>query len=314
MKKVVHYFLIAAFICFITILVIGFFNVRTVYKSLVWDHEQQFPRILVRIINKFTRPPPAPPVLRPEQTIRIPEGWTDTQIADYLAKTGEYSSRQFLDLVGSAQAGIKQIGADSTSTDFSLKFPFLKNISPKVGLEGYLFPDTYRIYASSTPSEIISRMLDNFTQKITPQMLSDIKSQGHTLNQVIVLASIVEKEAPLDYTTGDDRDARIIAGIFWNRLKIGQALESDATLSYILDDNISRHKANALDLNSPYNTYKYRGLPPGPICNPGLLAIKAVIYPLKTDYNYFLTPPGQKTVIYARTYQEHLNNVYKYLR
>ena len=314
MKKLAHYFLIAVVICLITIILIALFNIRLVYKSLVWDHEVDFPNIIVRVINKLTPPPPAPPVLRPEKTIVIPEGWTNEQIADYLAKTDGYSRKDFLSLVGSAQAGIKEDANYSTSTDFALHYSFLKNLSPQVGLEGYLFPDTYQIYASSTPAEIVDRLLDNFRHKITPQMLSAIKAQGHTLNQVIILASIIEKEAPIEYSDNKNYDARIIAGIFWKRLKIGQALESDATLSYILNDKITSHRGQALDLNSPYNTYKYRGLPPGPICNPGILAIKAAIYPLKTDYNYFLTPPGEKKVIYAKTYQQHLDNVYKYLR
>jgi len=145
-------------------------------------------------------------------------------------------------------------------------------------------------------------------------MRADIKAQKKTIYDIVTMASIIEKEAPIDYQKDDNHDARIISGIFWGRLKIGQALQSDATLSYILNDNEPSHSGADLKVDSPYNTYKYRGLPPGPICNPGILAIEAAIYPLATDYNYFLTPKGKGTVIYAKDYEEHLKNKYQYLR
>jgi UPF0755 protein len=145
-------------------------------------------------------------------------------------------------------------------------------------------------------------------------MRSDIKAQGKTIYEIITMASIIEKEAPIDYSRGENKDARIISGIFWKRLKIGQGLQSDATLSYVLNDNKTQHSGKELEINSLYNTYKYRGLPPGPICNPGLLAIEAAIYPLASDYYFFLTPKGKDTVIYARNFEEHKINVNKYLR
>jgi UPF0755 protein len=128
------------------------------------------------------------------------------------------------------------------------------------------------------------------------------------------MASIVAKEAPINYHQDDNRDARIIAGIFWKRIKNRQALQSDATISYVLDDNVASHKLRDLEIDSLYNTYKYRDLPPGPISNPGILAIKAAIYPLESEYNYFLTPPNKKIVIYAKSYDGHLKNKYKYLK
>jgi len=235
-------------------------------------------RLIERLLGRTSQPEP---IIKAEEiTIRIPEGWTNEDIAQYLAKTGNWSAADFL-------AAAK-------------------------GHEGYLFPDTYRVYASSTPDYIVQKMLDNFAAKVTPDMLAEIKKQKKDLADIIIMASLVEKEASIDNSQSEDRDARIVSGIFWNRLKIGQGLQSDATLSYILKDNNPQHSGADLQINSPYNTYKYRGLPPGPIANPGLTAIRAAIYPLATDYYYFLTTPD-KQIYYAKTYDGHLQNKYKYL-
>jgi UPF0755 protein len=125
--------------------------------------------------------------------------------------------------------------------------------------------------------------------------------------------SLIEKEAPINYTDPENRDARIVSDIFWGRLKTNQALQSDATLSYLLSDNNSSHSGSDLEIDSPYNSYKYKGLPPTPICNPGLKALEAAIYPIKTNYNYFLTGSDGK-IYYAATFAEHKENKAKYLK
>ncbi len=263
----------------------------------------------------FPRHKAAPKIIpKPEETITILEGWTDRQIGQYFESLGKWQSEELLEAVGFPQVDYRRAKDLPPLKDYATQFSFLKDKPEYYSLEGYLFPDTYRIYASSTVTDVVVKMLDNFDHKLTPQMRSDIKAQGKTIYQIITMASIIEKEAPLDYTTGDDQDAKIISGIFWHRLKIGQALQSDATLSYILGDTNTQHSGKDLDNPSLYNTYKYPGLPPGPICNPGKLAIEAAIYPTPTNYNYFLTPPDKKIVIYARTYAEHLQNKYKYLK
>jgi UPF0755 protein len=268
--------------------------------------------VIFLLINREPPPPPLAPKL--EETVRILEGWTSRDIGQYLESFGQWSGEEFLDAAGWPQTDYRRDKTKPPREDLSDQFSFLADKPEYYGLEGYLFPDTYRIYASSTVTEIIEKMLVNFDRKLTPTMRAEIEKQGRTIYEVITMASLVEKEAPIDYSTDGHRDARIIAGIFWHRLKIGQALQSDATLSYILSDNNPRHSGQELEIDSPYNTYKYRGLPAGPICNPGLAAIEAAIYPLDTDYNYFLTPTDKKEVIYARTYEEHLSNKNKYLR
>ncbi len=314
MKRIVKYFLIVAAVLLTTSLVIGIFYIRLAYRSLV-ANEKNFPPLITRILEKLTRAKPQPVIAsKTEETIQILEGWTSRDIANYFEEHGLYQSDKFLDIAGYPQIDYRRNKTRPALNDFSTEFSFLTDKPKYYSLEGYLFPDTYRIYASSTVTEVIEKMLANFDKKLTPKMRADIKAQGKTIYEVVTLASIIEKEAPIDYQTNNDRDARIIAGIFLNRLKIGQGLQSDATLSYIYGDNKPAHSGAELENNSLYNTYKYRGLPPGPICNPGILAISAAIYPIATDYNYFLTPKGKDEVIYARTYEEHLQNKYKYLK
>ncbi len=313
-RRISKYLLISASILLVTSLVIGIFYIRVAYRALI-ANEDKYPAFISTLINIITNQKPAPLIVKaPEKTLQILEGWTDKDISIYVERQTGLSATEFMDEVGLSQTDYRSHEDLPAMKDFSLKYSFLADKPSYFGLEGYLFPDTYRVYASSSVTEIIDKMLSNFDKKLTEKMRADIKSQGKTIYEIITLASIVEKEAPMNYQTGDNRDARIIAGIFLNRLSYGQGLESDATLSYIYGDTKPAHSGAELDINSLYNTYKYRGLPPGPICNPGILAIEAAIYPIKTDYNYFLSPKGKAEVIYARTYQEHLDNKYKYLK
>lgn len=266
-----------------------------------------FASALYRRLNARQAPPPPPPE---EKVITLREGWTNLDIARYLENIGMWSAEEFLAVVGSAQAGY--IGQKAPDLEyFTEKFPWLP--LEVETLEGYLFPDTYRIFASSTPTEIVVKTLENFQRKVNTDIQDEIQASGKSLQEIMTLAALVEREAPINHRAGDDSDARLVAGVFKNRLAIGQALQADATLSYIFDDNKPQHSGEELTVDSLYNTYKYPGLPPGPISNPGLLAIKAAINPAVTNYYYFLTPTGTREVIYARNYQEHLQNKYKYL-
>ncbi len=314
MKKVVRYFLLVVIIFLITVLIIGLFSARLIYRSLD-DNRDNLPPLVGRILDVFKKPAPKPVIIpRAEETIQIIEGWDLYDLSEYFDNKKLWPAKDFLAVTGEPQVNYQRRTQSAQPEDFSKQFSFLEDKPTYYGLEGYLFPDTYRVYASSSARELVVKMLSNFDKKLTAKMRSDIKAQGRSIYEVVILASIIEKEAPIDYQTGDNYDARLIAGVFLNRLKIGQGLQSDATLSYIYNDNKPAHSGAELEIDSPYNTYKYRGLPPGPICNPGLLALEAAIYPLETDYNYFLTPKGKSTVIYARTYEEHLQNKYKYLK
>ena len=138
-------------------------------------------------------------------------------------------------------------------------------------------------------------------------MLVQAQSRGMSLYQIITLASIIEKEAG-----GNQDDRKMIAGVFYNRLKAGMPLQSDATVSFVTGR--SPVTSNDAQTDSPYNTYKYKGLPPGPICNPGLNSILAALYPTDSNNFYFLTIPQTGKAVFAVTYQDHLKNKAEYLK
>jgi UPF0755 protein len=233
-----------------------------------------------------------------ERAIKITEGWNLKDIGAYL-QNQVVSSADFL---GRAERPIK-----NWQFDF-LKPNFLDDAPDQVDLEGYLFPDTYKIFKDAIAEEIIQKMLSNFDKKVTPGMREEIKRQKKTIFEIVILASIIEKEVR------SEADMKIVAGLFRNRLEVGIPLQADATLSYILDDKIGGHTIEETKIDSPYNTYKYRGLPPGPIANPGLNAIRAAIYPESTPFMYFLSDPATGKTIFSRTLDEHNFNKSKYLK
>lgn len=205
--------------------------------------------------------------------ITIPEGWNIFQINSYLEKQIiNWNKSKFLSLA--------------------------KN------QEGYLFPDTYFVSPTIKPEEVISRMKDNFEKKISS--VEAISTSTHSLEDIIIMASILENEA----RTTESR--KIIAGILWKRLKLGMPLQVDSTFSYINGKNTYELTVDDLKIDSPYNTYKYRGFPPGPIGNPGLDSINDAVNPTTTKYLYFLSS-RDGIVYYAKNFEEHQVNREKYL-
>jgi UPF0755 protein len=238
-------------------------------------------------------------VLSQEKTIRIVEGWNIKDIGGYLEKNGVVSASIFISLAKTLLSGWK----------FNFSRPdFLNDVPKQADLQGYLFPDTYRIFKDTTAEEIIFKMLTNFDKKLTPEMRAEIKRRKKTVYEIITMASIIEKEVR------SVEDMKIVSGIFWNKIKNGEALNSCATLAYILGVNKKQYNLEDTKVNSPYNTYKYRGLPPGPIANPGLNATIAAIYPEYTEYNYFLSDQETGKTVYSKTLEEHNKNKVKYLK
>ncbi len=171
--------------------------------------------------------------------------------------------------------------------------------------EGYLFPDTYLFSPSADAASIVAAMRANFNAKIQP-LSADIQASGHSLSDIVIMASLVEKEAR-------SKDAkRMVAGILWNRLRRGMPLQVDSVFGYIYGRSTYAPSLADLRVNSPYNTYLHKGLPPGPIDNPGLNSLKAAINPAKTNYLYYLTGTDGR-MHYAMTYAEHQANRRKYL-
>ncbi|MFH0840822.1 MAG: endolytic transglycosylase MltG [bacterium] len=192
------------------------------------------------------------------------------------------------------------------STDYQI-YSFLKEVPAGNDLEGFLFPDTYKIFATAGCEDLMIRMLNNFEQKVNDDLKQEIKRQGKTLYEVIIIASLLEKEVR------SEKDMKIVSGIFWDRISNRQPLQSCATLAYILGENKPQYTVEDTKIQSPYNTYQNQGLPPSPVSNPGLQAIQAAVYPTETNYNYFLSRPDTGETIFSKTYDEHIQNKAKYL-
>lgn len=227
-----------------------------------------------------------------EAKITFPEGFSFKQI---IARLNEQ---------GLPKSGL--LGKE-TIDDYQLQYKFLSDAPAGASLEGFLFPDTYIFDRDDKASTIIKKFLDNFDKKLTPDLREQISKQGKKIYDVVILASIVQQEA-----IGEE-DMALVAGVFANRLRIGMALESDATINYVTGKKDRQPLYADLKVVSPYNTYLNRGLPPGPIANPGLAAIKAAISPATTDYLFFLHPLDGPT-IFSKTLAEHNQNKAKYLK
>ena len=228
-----------------------------------------------------------------EVKVTFPEGTSAQGMADILKQKG-FDGDTFL-------ADVKS-GSGITAGNYT----FLKNAPQKANLEGFLFPDTYIFFKDAKPEEIADRMLQNFDEKLTPQMRQDIQNQGKNIFDIVTMASILEKEV----RTADDM--KIASGIFWDRISVGMPLQSCATVAYVLGTEKKQYSIADTQTPSPYNTYLVKGLPPGPIDNPGMNSILAAIYPTKTDYNYFLSDPATGKTIFSRTLEEHAANKAKY--
>ncbi|MDD5625630.1 MAG: endolytic transglycosylase MltG [Patescibacteria group bacterium] len=232
-----------------------------------------------------------------EKTVTIIEGLTNKEIGAVLEKAGLVSQTDFL-------AALEKMSQDQTLYS---TYDFLASQPESNNLEGYLFPDTYKFFKDTTSEAIIKKMLDNFGKKLDDQLRADIKKSNKIIFEIITMSSIVEKEAALD------QDRRLVADIFWKRLKENWALESCATINYILGTPKVRLSFDDTRTPSPYNTYLHRGLPPGPINNPGLSSIRATIYPLDSDYCCFLSTSEGK-IIFSQTIEEHNKNKAEYLK
>lgn len=218
-------------------------------------------------------------------SVTIPEGFTVRQITEELDKKGLADRAQFLAL--------------ATDPDIIWKYGL-----SGPSLEGYLYPDTYRFSRGRPPLSIIDVMLNRFFDVISP-LRESIEASGMTLNQIITLASIIEKE------TAQGEERPLIASVFLNRLKKGMRLESDPTVIYGITDFNGNLTRKDLKQFSPYNTYVVQGLPPGPIASPGKESIQAVLFPAKTKYLYFVSK-NDGTHYFSSTLAEHNRSVNTY--
>ncbi len=185
-------------------------------------------------------------------------------------------------------------------------FPTKKFLKLAKDKEGYLFPDTYFFLPNVSPEQIIKELSDNFNDKMNG-LNKKIENSGRTIKEIIIMASIIERE------TITDKDRRLVSGILWKRIKIGMPLQVDATFAYINGKGTFQLSLKDLKIDSPYNTYKYKGLPIAPIANPGIYSIVAALEPEESPYFYYLS--DKKGIIhYAKNFAGHKRNKRKYLR
>lgn len=248
-----------------------------------------------------------------EVTVTTIEGWTVKKIAVELEEKGFGDAADIEDAIATFDASA---------------FPLVQRPAAADTLEGYLFPDTYRFAKTETIESVIGKMLKNFSDRLKTinvtaysenitvpgyeslQVSGGDGKPGMSLYDIITLASIIEQESGGKGAVSNpdmtlDEERRLVAGVFYNRLSIGQALESDATVNYVTGKNTPGASLKDLEVNSPYNTYKYAGLPPGPICNPSLGSIAAALKPTENDFYYFLHKQPSGMVEFSKTFEEH---------
>ena len=218
--------------------------------------------------------PSSPPAKANEITITIPEGYTVTQMGELFEKESLFSKEEF-----------EKIAKND---------------------EGFLFPDTYQFFKNTTPEKVMEKMKKNFDAKVA-DFLSEIERQKKSLLDIIIMASIIEREVH------NINDRGLVSGILWKRIQKGIGLQVDASLTYILGKTSAELTADDLKIDSPFNTYKYRGLPKGPISNPGKEAIFAAVFPVTSPYLFYLSDKDGITR-YARNFEEHKDNKLRYLR
>lgn len=229
-----------------------------------------------------------------EVTVTLIEGWDSNEMQQALIEAG-------LNMGDFGRNVDDAVIPSTVSVD-----PLLFDGKPeKASLEGYLFPETYTLFDDATSADLIGKMVAQLDAQLTDEMRARVEASDMTFFEILTLASIVEKEV------FKPEDRRVVAGIFKNRIEDDYLIQSDATVNFITGKNTTRPSADDLLVESPYNTYLFPGLPPGPVSNPGIDAIDAVLNAEETDYYYFLTTPENET-IFSRTLDEHNAATFEY--
>lgn len=236
-----------------------------------------------------------------ETNVTVPEGKRLEEVAALVETQAGIPAAEFLAFV---RAGWR-------SSDLPVRYEFLAALPQEASLEGYLFPETYRLPQHATPHDLVSRMLELFDARVTPELRADFTAQGLSLHEAVTLASIVEREAVLD------AERPLIASVYYNRLRAGWTLSACPTVQYALgyraDEGTWWKRVlyySDLEIDSPYNTYRHVGLPPGPIASPGLASLRAVARPATTEYFFFMVEceKSDGSHVFARTEEEHMAN------
>lgn len=235
----------------------------------------------------------------PEEMVKftIPEGYTVLQMADKLSAEGIVDKKEFLKLANEPSAFDVEI-IKNMPVDEEMRY----------ALEGYLFPETYEMKKGSTTHEVMQRMLEEFQTRVNsiPDLQAKLEEKKLSLHELLTIASLVEREVVVD------KERALVAGVIYNRIKEDMKLEIDATVQYLLDKPKARLLFKDLKVESPYNTYLNKGLPPGPIASPSLASIKAALSPEASEYLFYVTKKdGTSGHLFAKTYKEHQQNIAK---
>jgi len=234
----------------------------------------------------------APVIMLGEDQFMIPEGWTQRDMATYFENRGWFTAEEFMHVANTYDFG----------------FGFLREIPhrPRTGgqvsrLEGYLFPDTYRVFENPTPEQVIMTMLNRFNQIFTFEYRQRAEELGMTMDEVVIKASMIEREVVIP------EERAMVSRVMLNRMAQGMRLQIDATVIYALDRRLERVLYEHLEYPSPFNTYYVQGLPLGPIANPGAASIHAALFPAEGDWLFYVLAPCRTGAHnFATTYAQHL--------
>jgi len=256
-------------------------SVYLLYATLLWYHD---PRALKAGTYRFTEPMNVYDIAN-----KLIAGDFTSNLIHFTHREGERAT----EIADNAHTQLKQFDTDT----------FLQLAVPE---EGKLFPDTYLIPPDFSAAELVKTMTDAYEKNVAP-LRPQMTERGMEEQEVLILASIIEREA------NSPESMQMVSGILQNRIKIGMALQTDASIEYILNKPLKDLTAEDLEIDSPYNTYSHRELPPTPIGNPGLTAIKAVLEPAPSEYLYYITD-SDGNFHYAKSFEDHKKNVAKYLK
>lgn len=219
--------------------------------------------------------------------VTIPEGYEIKQVAKKLSDEGLVSEEKFLELAGNKK-------------NFESDYLFLKDLEEDQSLEGFLYPATYELNDNMTEEDIIGEMLKAFENIYEQSIKPKLKNKSLNLNQIITLASIIEREGKLD------NERPLMSAVFYNRIQKGMPLQSCATVQYILGERKAALSTEDTRIDSPFNTYINKGLPPGPIASPGKVSIESAIDPADVDYLFFVLTGEDGSHTFTKTYEEHI--------
>lgn len=247
------------------------------------------PEVAVTLLSKEGKPM--------EVTLTFPEGWDAKKMAARLS-VNRFDGEGWLALV------------NDPSPDWRVTYPILSSVPIDASLEGFLFPDTYTFRLDATPRDILEKMLRNFETRFGDNLRLEAIRQGKSVFDVVILASILEREIGTANQSAEviERDRKMVSDLFWRRLADNHALESCATVQFVLGTNKPQLSFEETRTDSPYNTYINTGLPPGPIGNPGLVSLRATLFPTANDFYFFLNNPQTGETFFAKTFEEHQRN------